>query len=266
VFYEFPREYPVIYADDAALSAWLRLLMLADGVWPAPAVLPRSVKDEPLAALQTAGLVTLEADGDHFRILGLDKLRQQTHDDAVARANKRWAGNAGADAHGDAQASAHGDATKPNHTTPRSVHTEGSIPLLEEEESHEGRVPEHWNDLFSLMEQLTGKPYALPNPWSKMAVMALELIDRHGWEMFRSRAVTSVERLGQNPGVDEIIFAVNGMLRRSVDSADIKKAEKVAEIDDGVKRRVERTQLSLHYQHLDPAEHPLCPACRDVAV
>ena len=38
------RDYPEVWADDAQLATWLRLLATADPMWPTPPELPRSVK------------------------------------------------------------------------------------------------------------------------------------------------------------------------------------------------------------------------------
>lgn len=122
-------------------------------------------------------------------------------------------------------------------------------------------VSEDWILLAKLMEDLTQQPFALSNPWSKMSLMALDLIRRHGWPKFSERARIVAGRI-PNPGVDEIIFGVNGTLRRSVDAADLQAEERKSEIDDSLQRRIERTQLSLHFQHVEASEHPQCPACR----
>jgi hypothetical protein len=48
-----------VYEDDAALATWLRLLLIADGAFPAPAHLPRKTDDAALEKLAAAGLVEL---------------------------------------------------------------------------------------------------------------------------------------------------------------------------------------------------------------
>lgn len=65
-----------IYDDDAAFALWVRLLMTADALWPAPAPLPRSARVRPLTKLVDAGLIDLLT-GDRYRVHGLDAERQR---------------------------------------------------------------------------------------------------------------------------------------------------------------------------------------------
>ena len=60
-----------IYDDDAAFALWMRLLMIADALWPSPAALPRTTRAKPLAKLVEAKLSDLLAK-DRYRIRGLD--------------------------------------------------------------------------------------------------------------------------------------------------------------------------------------------------
>lgn len=65
-----------VYDDDRALATWLRMLLDADAVWPAPASLPRRARASCVKLLVDAGLVEL-LPGDHFRIHGLDRERER---------------------------------------------------------------------------------------------------------------------------------------------------------------------------------------------
>lgn len=56
--------------SSAAWGQWVRLLVVADGMYPAPAPLPRWTEEEPLAELVAAGIIDLEV-GDHFRVHGM---------------------------------------------------------------------------------------------------------------------------------------------------------------------------------------------------
>jgi hypothetical protein len=87
-----PRFEHVFY-DDAALALWLRLLLLADGTWPASAHIPASSKSRALKLLVDAGLVELV--GNHrYRIHGMDAERSRTAEHAARASQARWSGNA----------------------------------------------------------------------------------------------------------------------------------------------------------------------------
>jgi 5-methylcytosine-specific restriction endonuclease McrA len=78
-----------IYGDNSALATWLRLLIVADGTWPATAPLPRSVREAPLRKLVNKGLIAL-LPGDRYRVKGLDAERERRSSSASASATLRW--------------------------------------------------------------------------------------------------------------------------------------------------------------------------------
>ena len=78
-----------VYDNDAALAAWLRLLLAADAMYPAPATIPRGVKAAALDRLVKAELVDL-LPGDRYRLHGLRSEREQRTDQARKAARKRW--------------------------------------------------------------------------------------------------------------------------------------------------------------------------------
>lgn len=78
-----------IYPNDAALAAWLRLLMAADAMYPAPAPLPRLVRPKALALLVEAGVVELVG-SEHYRIHGLASERAKRSQSARNAAALRW--------------------------------------------------------------------------------------------------------------------------------------------------------------------------------
>jgi len=88
LYHKFSGEYPDIYADDRALAAWVRLLMLADATWPMRPPMPRSARPKVLALLVGAGLVIL--DGDTYTVRGLDAERIRRRDAGRVGAAKRW--------------------------------------------------------------------------------------------------------------------------------------------------------------------------------
>jgi hypothetical protein len=59
-----------VFDDKGTLGWWVTLLLAADATYPAPAHLPRKIKDATLAKLTEAGLVDL-LDGERYRIRGL---------------------------------------------------------------------------------------------------------------------------------------------------------------------------------------------------
>ena len=67
-----------VYSDDAALAAWLRMLLDADALWPASASLPRSLPRRVLQVLTESGLI--EVSGSRLRVHGLDAERQRRSD------------------------------------------------------------------------------------------------------------------------------------------------------------------------------------------
>ncbi len=78
-----------VWTSDPCLALWLRLLVLADGTWPAPAPIPRSAKSRPLAVLVDAGLVELVS-GDLYRIHGMTSERSRRSSRAAHAAEVRW--------------------------------------------------------------------------------------------------------------------------------------------------------------------------------
>jgi len=86
---EFQRDYPEVYTDDAAFSAWLRLLVIAEQAWPARAELPRSIRPKALRTLTDRGLVAVT--GHAFAIKGFAAERSRRHDAALVGVMARYA-------------------------------------------------------------------------------------------------------------------------------------------------------------------------------
>lgn len=95
-FPEFIRDYPAVYRDDAALATWLRLLVVAEQMWPMVAEIPRSVRPRPLSVLTDAGLVA--TDGTSFAIKGHDAERTRRRDSGRIGASVRWENDGNANA------------------------------------------------------------------------------------------------------------------------------------------------------------------------
>lgn len=91
-----------IWDDDAALSAWLRLLLAADMAYPATASLYHGVKKGALDRLCKAGLVDIQP-GHRYRIHGLDAERSKRSKQGSLGAAARWDDGPGEDPEGDAE-------------------------------------------------------------------------------------------------------------------------------------------------------------------
>jgi hypothetical protein len=78
--------------DDRRMGLWLRLLCLADAVWPADAPLPSGVSRPTLTALVDAGVVEM-VDRHKYRLHGLDNERKRRSEHGRMAAQKRWSGN-----------------------------------------------------------------------------------------------------------------------------------------------------------------------------
>ena len=63
-----------VYDSDRALACWLRLLIAADAIWPAPASIPATSSKTSVALLVRVGLIDLQP-GGRYRIHGLDSER-----------------------------------------------------------------------------------------------------------------------------------------------------------------------------------------------
>lgn len=160
-----------VFDDDARLACWLRLLLLADGTWPAPAPIPANVKRGPFQHLVRVGLVDLVA-GGRFRIHGMDPERGERRAKAQKAALTRHS-NSNADAqqtHSGSSANANGRAddknmhsaplrSEPLHSTPRQRARSGSddvwtVALLIEELTGRTPSPKVTEDLRADVEQL----------------------------------------------------------------------------------------------------------------
>jgi hypothetical protein len=86
------QRFAEVYGDDAALALWLRLLLLADAIWPQSPHLPAGYRHRALDLLVRAGLVEL-VPGERYRIHGLDRERQARSEQARRAVSVRWSGH-----------------------------------------------------------------------------------------------------------------------------------------------------------------------------
>lgn len=82
-------KFEAVYGDDASLAAWVRLLLDADAVWPAPASIPKSCKPGAFRRLVDAGIVDA-LPGHLFRVHGLDAERDKRGQSGRNAAAMRW--------------------------------------------------------------------------------------------------------------------------------------------------------------------------------
>lgn len=113
---DFIREFPEVYADDAAFAAWMRLLVRAEKDWPTTPELPRSVRPRALTRLVDAGLV-LPCDAHCYRIRGFDAERSRRQGIARNASAQRWQSERNANASDDAMPST-STSTRRDESTP----------------------------------------------------------------------------------------------------------------------------------------------------
>gem|GEM_PF-3314305 len=83
------EKFRAVYRDDALLGCWLKLLIIADAMHPAPAHLPYGVDLARVKALAEAGLIDIVQEGMYV-IHGLANERTRRSDAARDSAAKRW--------------------------------------------------------------------------------------------------------------------------------------------------------------------------------
>jgi hypothetical protein len=130
VYYDdLKRDYAAVYADDALLASWLRLLVEADSVWPSDPELPRSVSDAAIEQLADAGLIAL-GPRYTYAIKGYAVERADRHAKAVAAANAKGAPSGTPKGAPDADPTPHHSSTTPRSPLPltRGRRTNGTNP------------------------------------------------------------------------------------------------------------------------------------------
>lgn len=82
-----------VFPHDSRLATWLRLLLVADALYPASAPIPQGTKRAALDALIECGLVE-PVGSNQFRICGLAAERERRSAAGRAGASGRWHRNA----------------------------------------------------------------------------------------------------------------------------------------------------------------------------
>src|SRR5687767_5883643 len=76
-----------VYGNDAALGTWLRMLLVADAVYPQSAPMPR--RNSQVALLLRVGLIE-ERPGNRYIVHGLEAERERRSASSRIGAVKRW--------------------------------------------------------------------------------------------------------------------------------------------------------------------------------
>jgi hypothetical protein len=195
-----------VYDDDHALALWLRLLLLADAIWPMPAHLPHGHRRAALARLVKAGLIEL-VDGGRYRVHGLDGERARRSEHARLASEARWQNNArtapssAASIHtGSAEETAEEHAGTAQTMTPsiaRSIAR--TMPIRREEKRREiliaralGEGVQGEGDELAAVETWLASRRLAVDPASRAGTELARLVDRHG----AAAVIAAVERLG----------------------------------------------------------------------
>lgn len=249
--------FETIYNNDAHLATWLRLLILADGTWPASAPLPQWCKKASLNALVGAGLVELGT-GYRYRIHGMDAERSRTAQHASRAANERWSGNAVSNAPSTAQTmplnSAQLSSTQlsANALAPRKNGLEPIGSIIPDALDANADVVR----LQRLAEELTGQAYVMQNVHSGFGAKAVqEQLNRHrfdaterAWRQIANRAKAEGASL---PTLKQLVLGADDVLnpvpRR--DEKEHRAEDEQASFD----RRVAKTSAYLKTLKPEPA-------------
>lgn len=126
VYYvDLERDYPQVWRDDALLATYVRLLCVAEAMWPGVPEVPRSARSANVKRLVEASLVKLVPPYG-FRIKGMDAERSARRNAARIAAAARWS-----------DAPAMPNRAEPNQTKPTSAQarTNGKEPILIDEQN-----------------------------------------------------------------------------------------------------------------------------------
>jgi len=191
-----------VYSDDHHLAWWLRLLLGADAIWPAPAPIPMGIRKGSLAELVRVGLVDMVGP-HHYRIHGLDAERNRRSDAARNAAAVRWQSGRNAGASGSEMPRQ----AKPSRDEQSQAEPDG------------GAFLDEW-DIFDVYFRLTGNP-----PRSqKLRDFLTRMGETFGYKRFG-------EALGIEYGVDRDLGTLIGRARDrlAIEDHEAEKVERAAE-------------------------------------
>lgn len=245
-----------IYANDRHLATWLRLLIAADAVWPAPADLPRSARQSSVSALVRAGLIEL-CPGDLYRIHGLNAERMRRQTAGRAGASARWM-RTDMRSHSEPHSDRIADDVRPD--SDRNARRDETRRDERDARAREG-LP-HLNDTVAkLWEQATGRSVLASGAY------AAEYLDdacrRHppsevGAAILRARR--TFERI---PDAAQMVSAMRPLLDPLPDTKAVRSEADAAKRAETSRRNRLLANHSGGY-HID-APDPDCPKCKEVA-
>lgn len=233
-----------------AWGHWVRLLVIADGMYPASAPLPRWAKSGPLKELTAARIVSVE--GEYFRIVGMEPERSRRSEAATFAADVKHHGVAEAERRRSERSAVASGRITPhvrNDAPQRNGRAEPASPLLSspslstplhsapsrEQEPLTDKATDDETALCLLAEQLSGTPYGL-QLHSAMGQKAKAMLAKHGPAAVERewRRITAEER--GMPTVRQLVLGADNALNRVSSPAPASPADRKAEVADFVER------------------------------
>lgn len=234
-----------IYTDNHHLATWLRLLIAADAVWPAPADLPRSARQTSVSALEAAGLIEL-LPGHLYRIHGLDAERERRASAGKAGAAARWK---------------RPQSERNAIALPTQSGTNASRAELSQAErrapAREG-LPHLKSTVIGIWEQATGRTLLASGNY------ASEYLDdacrRHPESEVGAAILRARKTFDHIPDAAQLVSAIRTILDPLPDRKQVAAVEDTAKRTAATKRQMQLTKHSGGY-HID-APDPDCPKCQ----
>lgn len=234
--------FPQVWDDDKALATWLRLLALADKLWPSPAEMPRGVSATAVKVLTGCGLVE-HLPRHRFRIRGLDSQRQRRVDAAKNAAAGRWGNadsNTGSNADGNAPASPKAMPHTDTDARPQSGLSYGDGNVSSGVRSGEGGSEPEWPVLVWLAEH---KATVTPNG-GKLHQRLIRLAEKHGAGV----VIKVMAGLGDGLEANQYILGADNALNpipTGKPDPEKTRAEAEEKVRQEYDRRVEKTRRDL---------------------
>jgi hypothetical protein len=239
------EKFAAIYDDDRHFATYCRLLMIAEGAWPASAHLPATARPTSVKALADARIIDPQP-GSRYRIHGLDaeRVRRSEHGRHASKARWDARSNAPSNAGASAPSNARRDETSRDET---SMAREGLAAISK-------NVADRW-------EQATGRTVLASGKFAQ------EYIDdacrRHPEPRVLNGITSARAMFATIPTPQQLASALRQILDPLPDAKQAVKAERAAEEQRSSVRRVEATIATLHYAHSTP--DPRCPKCKESA-